>query len=421
MNIGLFTDTYFPQVSGVSTSVKVLSDELNRQGHRVYIFTTTDPGVKKSEYGVGDEKYVYRFSSVPFTGFKDRRVAVRGFFNVVEIARALRLDVVHTQTEFSLGIMGKFVARQLKIPIVHTYHTNYADYTHYVMDGRLIKPENVKTIVRSFLHNFNAVIAPSEDTKEVLESYQIKAPILVIPTGISFPKNQADKTKNLASKFHLKNKKVILSLGRIAYEKNLNTLVDNFYQISKDYPNAVLMFVGDGPARADLEKQVQDYQIDDRVIFVGMVDHSEIYSYYKLADVFISLSTTETQGLTFIESLDAGTPFIAYPNDFLKSITKNKSVGILADTTAKFIKAIRTYLDNDQYKKDDAGRQKAIKSVSAETFANSVHTLYAKAIVNYHKPNSVLKTLTVDEKLYVGALVKKIPSIIKKKRKADEQ
>lgn len=128
MNIGLFTDTYFPQVSGVATSIKTLKDALEAQGHQVYIFTSTDPKVSKNKF----EPHIYRFSSVPYVGFKDRRLAFRGLIQAVEIAKSVELDIVHTQTEFSLGLMGKFVARQLKIPAIHTYHTMYEDYTHYV-------------------------------------------------------------------------------------------------------------------------------------------------------------------------------------------------------------------------------------------------------------------------------------------------
>ena len=75
------------------------------------------------------EPHIYRFSSVPYVGFKDRRLAFRGLIQAVEIAKSVELDIVHTQTEFSLGLMGKFVARQLKIPAIHTYHTMYEDYT----------------------------------------------------------------------------------------------------------------------------------------------------------------------------------------------------------------------------------------------------------------------------------------------------
>ncbi|MDN6596963.1 MAG: glycosyltransferase, partial [Lentilactobacillus parabuchneri] len=136
MNIGIFTDTYFPQVSGVATSIKTLKNELERQGNQVYIFTTTDPHVDKDTY----EQNIFRFSSIPFISFTDRRIAVRGLFQAYEIAKELNLDIVHTQTEFSMGMIGKFVAKNLNIPCIHTYHTMYEDYLHYVANGKLLRP-----------------------------------------------------------------------------------------------------------------------------------------------------------------------------------------------------------------------------------------------------------------------------------------
>ena len=164
MNIGLFTDTYFPQVSGVATSIKTLKEALEAQGHQVYIFTSTDPKVSKNKF----ESHIYRFSSVPYAGFKDRRLAFRGLIQAVEIAKSLQLDIIHTQTEFSLGLLGKFVARQLKIPVLHTYHTMYEDYTHYVARGFLIGPKGVGTLMKAYMSGMVGVIAPSQLVQETL-------------------------------------------------------------------------------------------------------------------------------------------------------------------------------------------------------------------------------------------------------------
>ena len=133
VNIGLFTDTYFPQVSGVATSIKTLRDELTAQGHNVYIFTTTDPKAKEDDVEAG----IYRFPSIPFVSFTERRIAVRGAFRAVHLAKKFQLDVVHNQTEFALGMMGKIVAHELKIPCLHTYHTMYQDYLHYIANGHI--------------------------------------------------------------------------------------------------------------------------------------------------------------------------------------------------------------------------------------------------------------------------------------------
>ena len=132
MKIGFFTDTYFPQVSGVSTSIRTLKQELEKRGHEVYIFTTTDPNASENE------ERIIRMPSIPFISFKERRVVVRGMLYAYYVAKDLELDVIHTHTEFGLGLLGKHVAKALEIPCVHTYHTMYEDYLHYIANGKLI-------------------------------------------------------------------------------------------------------------------------------------------------------------------------------------------------------------------------------------------------------------------------------------------
>ncbi len=193
MKIGLFTDTYFPQVSGVATSIKTLRDELERRGNQVYIFTTTDPHATDDE-----SDGVYRFSSIPFISFTERRIAIRGLFQATQIARKLDLDLVHTQTEFSMGMIGKFVAKNLNISCVHTYHTMYEDYLHYVANGRLLKPIHVKEGTLAFCHHLDGIVAPSKRVLDKLTDYGVKSPIRIILRGLIYDNTMSRQRKMCA-------------------------------------------------------------------------------------------------------------------------------------------------------------------------------------------------------------------------------
>lgn len=429
MNIGLFTDTYFPQISGVSTSTQILARQLEAQGHNVYIFTTTDPKVKRSQYGHGREKNIYRFSSIPYTGFKDRRIAFRGFFEGIDIAKTLRLDLVHTQTEFSLGLMGKIIARELKIPIVHTYHTMYQDYTHYVMNGRLIKAGGVEVIVRVYLKSVNGVIAPSQRVYDTLRGYGVDAPMQIIPTGVSFAKNQVDHSAELRKSLKIRPKQpVILSLGRVAFEKNLEELINVLPDIISDFHNAVLVIAGDGPAREELEDHAKALGLSKYVKFVGMVKHCDVYSYYRMADVFASSSTSESQGLTFIEAVNANRPFVAMPNPYLIQITKSKLIGTIVNNNEEMVEALEMYLSDPSYKKENPDRDLALKEVSAEKFGHDVLAFYEEVIRDFH-PSHVKSSdePTDDEISYARQLLGRLPlpkvakrRILKVKKEAPE-
>ncbi|WP_273709954.1 glycosyltransferase family 4 protein [Leuconostoc mesenteroides] len=380
MNIGLFTDTYFPQVSGVATSIKTLKEALESQGHEVYIFTSTDPKVPKNKF----ESHIYRFSSLPYLGFKDRRLAFRGLIQAVEIAKSVQLDIVHTQTEFSLGLMGKFVARQLKIPAVHTYHTMYEDYTHYFAKGMLIGPHGVGRIMKGYMASMAGVIAPSNLVQDTLRRYGVTVPMRVIPTGVCLPEHGTKQT-NLREKYHFSElQPIILSLGRLAFEKNISVTISVFSEVLQTIPEARLVIAGDGPARKSLEEQVEELALEDKIIFTGMVNHDDIFDYYKMSNVFVSSSDTETQGLTFIEAMAADRPFVAIHSPYLDNLVDNEAIGTLVRDYDELLAGITKYLKRPNTEEDIAYRHKKMKDVDANTFATRVLAFYDDILASYH-------------------------------------
>lgn len=380
MNIGLFTDTYFPQVSGVATSIQTLKDALEAQGHQVYIFTTTDPKVDKD----AEEPHIYRFSSLPYFGFKDRRLTFRGLIRAVEIAKEVKLDIVHTQTEFSLGLIGKYVARRLKIPAIHTYHTMYEDYTHYVAKGMLIKPSAVSHLMKAYLKSMDGCIAPSERVKESLLSYGVDdIPIPVIPTGVAIKELETGQ-EDLHEKYGIKpGTPVVLSLGRLAFEKNIAMTISAFSEILGEVPDARLLIAGDGPAKKSLQDQVEDLGLQESITFTGMVNHDQVADYYRLATVFVSSSDSETQGLTFIEALACDRPFVAIRSPYLDQLVTDSAIGELVDDYDGFMQAVLSYLKRPVSEKDQEIRKEAVKNVDATTFANRVFAFYQEVIKNY--------------------------------------
>ncbi|GAF36393.1 glycosyltransferase LafA [Lentilactobacillus farraginis DSM 18382 = JCM 14108] len=337
MNIGIFTDTYFPQVSGVATSIKTLKNELERQENQVYIFTTTDPHVDKDTY----ERNIFRFSSIPFISFTDRRIAVRGLFQAYEIAKELNLDIVHTQTEFSMGMIGKFVAKNLNIPCVHTYHTMYEDYLHYVANGKLLKPVHVKEGTLAFCYHLAGVIAPSDRVLDKLTEYGVKCQMRIIPTGVDIGMYATATHVDIRKKYHLSEKTpMMLSISRLAYEKNISEMINLLPSILKQVPDGVLMIVGDGPAKEDLINQVDSLGVADHVIFTGEVNNDHVNAFYQAADVFVSTSNSESQGLTYIEAMAAGLPVVVTASDYTDGLLNNPSLGKTFKTLMRLSKQL---------------------------------------------------------------------------------
>ena len=399
MRIGLFTDTYFPQVSGVATSIRTLKTELEKLGHKVFIFTTTDKDVNRYE-----DWQIIRIPSVPFFAFKDRRVAYRGFSNALEIARQYQLDIIHTQTEFSLGLLGIWIAKELRIPVVHTYHTQYEDYVHYLAKGMVIRPSMVKYIVRGFMSDLDGVVCPSEIVYDLLVGYKIKAEKRVIPPGIDLakferPQLSREDIKKLRFKLGIAEDEVmLLSLSRISYEKNIQAIVEALPMVLEENAKVKLVIVGDGPYAEDLKALVAQLHIEDSVIFTGMIAPSDTALYYKAADFFISASTSETQGLTYLESLASGTPIIAHGNPYLDNVISDKTFGTLyyesRDLAGAILEAILATPDMDEKKLADK-----LYEISAENFGRRIYEFYLDLTISKDFHNDLNPEETMAKRL----------------------
>lgn len=382
MNIGLFTDTYFPQLSGVATSIQTLKNALEKNGHSVFIFTTTDPHLGKGTI----EPNVFRVSSVPFVSFTDRRIAFRGLFQATKIAKEVKLDIVHTQTEFSMGMIGKYVAHSLGIPAIHTYHTMYEDYLHYVLNGHLLKPYHVKQFTKAYLHNMDGVVAPSERVKETLTRYGVTIPMRIIPTGVDLTAINENPRRDVRKELGIdSNKKVILTLSRVAAEKKIDQILDVLPTVLESEPNVKFVIAGDGPDVQPLKDQVARLSLEDYVIFAGSVEHSDVGNYYRMADLFVSASDTETQGLTYIEALAAGTKCVVYSTDYTEHVFDNKELGSTFTTKNEMTNEIIDYLKANQFTIPKNLKAKKLIDVSADTFAHKIEDFYQEAIQNKQK------------------------------------
>ena len=226
MNIGLFTDAYYPLINGVTVSTQTLADFLTARGHNVYIFAPDSPKKPKGE------KNVIRMPSLPINMVKNARVGLAYSPTALKKIVSLKLDIIHTQTEFPLGIFGKVFSKTMNIPLVHTYHTMYEDYVHYIAHGHIVKPGFAKKYSEIFCNYANAVVAPTEKTKRYLLSYGVRKKISVIPSGIDlahFRRSNFTREEILALRktYGLApDTPVILSLGRVAKEKSIDVVID---------------------------------------------------------------------------------------------------------------------------------------------------------------------------------------------------
>lgn len=399
MKIGIFTDTYNPVTSGVVTSINMLEQEMKKRGHEVFVFTTS------KSIQPNDNQTLYMLNSIPLLIAKQYKNRIATFYSR-EIAKQIKeigLDIVHTQTEFSVGAFGKIISRKYDIPFIHTYHTMWEDYVHYIspLKGRNIRLKRLaRTISRAFVRKAECVITPSNKTAKYLK-YKCKVknkPIYVIPTGIDIsPFKSSNFTEeerdNLKKSLGIKpNEKIILFLGRVASEKSIDVIMDIMPSIFEEHPDYKFLIVGDGPSKKDLEEQARKLNIDKNVIFTGKVPWNEVPKYYNIGDVFVNASITETQGLTFIEAMSAEIPVVAkYAPNLSEFIHTNKN-GILVKKNSDFKKAIIDVIENENLRKTlIRGGNETAKEYSIEVFGDKLEMLYTE-IIRLHKAKKELET-----------------------------
>ena len=387
MRIAIFSDTYTPDINGVATSTKILKDELINHGHEVLVVTSELPS--ESDYEDDPNDNILRVPGLEIQALYGYRACNIYSFKGMKEIKSMNIEVIHVQTEFGIGIFGRIVGEALNIPVVYTYHTMWADYSHYVnpinstaIDGLIKKA--ITRISKFYGDKSAELIVPSIKTKEALEKYGLHKNMHIIPTGLELdkfdPKNKDDKLINqIKEKYGIKDQFIVTFLGRIAKEKSIDVLIDAMKEIVKENDNILCLIVGGGPYLDELKELVKDDQIEKYIIFTGPKPSQEVPSYYHLSNVFVSASVTETQGLTYIEAMASGIPAVARYDQNLENVIIDGVNGYFFKETNELVSILLNMMNSDCSKMAREAYLHAMK-FSSEVFYEKVIDVYKLAI-----------------------------------------
>lgn len=320
MRIGIFTECYHPTLNGVVVSIDAFREVLEARGHKYFIFAPKTKGYQ-DEKGSG----VYRHLSFRWPGQKNYPLAWP-FFSQKEIEQIddLKLDLIHPQHLFTMGKFGLKVGQLLNIPVIHTYHTLIAEYTHYVPLFSNLAKDMIVGMSRKYCNKCDQIVTPSPSMKKVLISYGVRTPIESIPTGVDLDdfKNPYHK-EVLKEKWHIpENQKILLYVSRIAREKNLDFLFESIKRLARRRNDFHLLMVGGGPELAYYQSKIVEWGLESVITFTGMQPKEITNRFFGAADIFVFPSVTETQGIVITEAQAAGIPVVAInkmgPSDLIK-------------------------------------------------------------------------------------------------------
>lgn len=387
MRIGIFTDTYPPFINGVSTSILTLERALKKKGHQVFIVTVNPENMS---YKYENYDHVIRIPGIPI-GIYDYRLTGIYPLRAISKIKKWNLDIIHSHTEFGIGTFARIIAKQLDIPLVHTYHTMYEDYTHYITKGHFDKSsKKVVEYLTKFYCDKTAseLIVPSRKTYDLFkEKYKFERNVHIVPTGIDVERFYQEHLKHdelLEIKKELGVKPedfVMIYVGRLAKEKSVEVLIESQVAIVKKYPNCKLVIVGSGPDYEHFIQMSMELGIADSVIFTNAIAWEEIPAYYGIANVFVTASKTETQGLTVIEAMAASLPVVCVEDESFRDIVIDGLNGHLFKTKKQYCTQIEALIV-DKEKQFRMRKQARITADehSSKYYAEKVLDVYRSAL-----------------------------------------
>lgn len=345
MRIAIFSNTYKPTISGVVTSINMFRQGLMQTGHEVHLF------VPEYQDYQDKEPYIFRYPALDLPKGLDLDLSLALPFNrsILPTIRGIKPALIHTQHPFMMGGLAATLAEDLELPLVFTFHTRYIEhiksYVPLVSDLAEVVAEE---FISRYLNRCSHIIAPTASIRDFIQqSYDLDIPVTVVPTPLDLSQYQHLEPERIRTNLEVTEASVLLFVGRLAPEKNLDFLLRAFARIVNVRPQTRLLLVGQGPYKDTLQKMTRKMDLGQQVIFTGSLPHTEIPHFAAAADLFVFPSLTDTQGLVLTEAMAAGTPVVAVeapgPVDVLA-----EGGGILVPADEEdFAEAVLTLLDDE--------------------------------------------------------------------------
>ncbi|MDR3114598.1 MAG: glycosyltransferase [Treponema sp.] len=406
MKIVMFTDAYWPRVNGVTVSVESFSRALIRLGNEVMIICPFYPESsvvgRISAHRIGplhdkQEPQIIRVPSMPLILSKEDRIAkFHKWFWVSKQIEQFKPDIIHINTEFVIAEFGFQYAWLHTLPTVYTYHTLWEDYVaNYIpLVPTFLLRFIIQGISKNILKRAQAVIVPTLQIQEVIKKYGIKKNNYLLPTGIEpqlFNRDAGEVAsfrELLIQKYPpLAHKRILLFAGRIAKEKNIDFLLAIAPVIIAKHPEVVFLLAGNGPDLYYYQEECARLGIETHCIFTGYLDREDLALTYRVSDIFVFPSLTETQGLVTIEAMFSGIPVVAIgAMGTLMVMDGNKGGFMVKNDPQEFTRRVFDLLeDRALYERKAAEAKIHAREWSIDTLAVKLQTIYRDTLTDFQQ------------------------------------
>ncbi|MFV0351118.1 MAG: glycosyltransferase [Oscillospiraceae bacterium] len=390
MRIAIFAETYFPFISGVVTHIQTLRDGLIAEGHEVLIVTLSPTA-----------KHHYVEDGVLYCPARPlKRIYGYGIANPINnrrlaILRQFGPDIIHIQTEFTMGIFGMYAAKRLHKPMVYTLHTMYDDYVFYLIPNKHLSrgaQPAAHAYIRKVANTAQEVIGPSKKVEEYLRKCKVKKAINVIPNTVNM---DAFKVENVLpedvtaakEKLGLTPKDTALCfVGRLGKEKSIEVLIDYFANSFTGKPQFKLFIIGSGPEEDSLRLQIERANMSGQIKLLGRIEHDDLPPYYHACNLFATASLTEMNSISMLEAEASGL-YVVQRLDInnLDQIIQGEN-GETYNTPEEFAKIVNAQaaLNAEEKKKRRAHVAEIAQCYGTPQFTQEVLKVYHQALKRYY-------------------------------------
>jgi glycosyltransferase involved in cell wall biosynthesis len=379
LRIAIFSNAYRPTISGVVTSVCQFRQGLLARGHDVHVFT---PRVEHYE---DEEPYVFRLPAlIDLNKAYEISLALPVRWPMKRTIQGIKPHLIHSQHPVLVGDLAMRWARDLRLPLVFTFHTRYdAVLQSYLSALSDWAGQVARDVVRDYLGHCAHVIAPTDSIRRMLyREYDVDVPVTVLPTPIDLARFRDLDPAPVRQQYGIQDREVLLYLGRISPEKGLDLLIEAFARVHARRTQAVLLIVGRGPSVEDLQEQVQELGLGEHVRFTGAVPYADVPKHMAAADLFVFPSRAETQGLVLFEAMAADTPVVAVRSPGASDALAAGQGGVLvrpdADSLAEAVLVALNQPGDREEMRDRARR--IVAQYSIESATERLLAVYERAI-----------------------------------------
>lgn len=316
MKIAIFSDNFHPEIGGIQDSIELLAKELSRRGHKIHFYA---PHYSLKDYQIAhlpmeEIELPLNVSITRFFSFPVPSPSLQSRFVVPTPFRWLKVkkdkpDIIHTQTFYGVGLEALTASKILRIPLIGTNHMAVGAFTHYV-SGKTM--DWFLKYAICYYNRCDYVTAPSKSVFEEMITHGLYRKNRVISNPIDteiFCPAPIQAKKILKKKFGL-SENTITFAGRLGVEKRIDTIIKAVPIVKNKFPDIVFAVAGHGSAENDLRQLTKTLEIENNVKFLGMLDEQDLANLYQASEIFVIMSTSETQSMSLLQAMACGLPVI---------------------------------------------------------------------------------------------------------------